>query len=284
MQTSDAGLYQGLCGYFSICWRQHFGVLPIAIGKLQNMDIYTMTDNKNLLLRNKATIVYSISLAFLLFLLKWLELRFIIFDHSFEIYIGFIAVIFTALGIWLALKLSRRDAFGTKPKIETVVVEKEVYVNRNENFVLDTSLVSQLELSKRELEILSLLAQGHSNQEIAAKLFVSLSTVKTHIQNLFEKLDVKRRTQALLKNQDEFNKHVMTAPDRQREFKGTDGTVGYIYAWSENRNAGVGEKEIKNIIEGKSIETEIRFVKPMAATASIIMETESLSDDQTKVY
>jgi NarL family two-component system response regulator LiaR len=151
-----------------------------------------MTDNKNLLLRNKATIVYSISLAFLLFLLKWLELRFIIFDHSFEIYIGFIAVIFTALGIWLALKLS-------KPKIETVGVEKEVYVNRNEKFVLDTSLVSQLELSKRELEILSLLAQGHSNQEIAAKLFVSLSTVKTHIQNLFEKLDVKRRTQAVEK-------------------------------------------------------------------------------------
>jgi len=151
-----------------------------------------MADNKNFLLRNKATIVYSISLAFLLFLLKWLELRFIIFDHSFEIYIGFIAVIFTALGIWLALKLS-------KPKIETVVIEKEVYVNRNENFVLDTSLVSQLELSKRELEILSLLAQGHSNQEIAAKLFVSLSTVKTHIQNLFEKLDVKRRIQAVEK-------------------------------------------------------------------------------------
>ena len=151
-----------------------------------------MADNKNLLLRNKATIVYSISLAFLLFLLKWLELRFIIFDHSFEIYIGFIAVIFTALGIWLALKLS-------KPKIETVVVEKEVYVTRNENFVLDTSLVSQLELSKRELEILGLLAQGHSNQEIAAKLFVSLSTVKTHIQNLFEKLDVKRRMQAVEK-------------------------------------------------------------------------------------
>ena len=156
------------------------------------MNIYTMTDNKNFLLRNKAIIVYSISLAFLLFLLKWLELRFIIFDHSFEIYIGFIAVIFTALGIWLALKLS-------KPKIQTIVVEKEVYVHRNENFVLDTSLVAKLELSKRELEILNLLAQGHSNQEIASKLFVSLSTVKTHNQNLFEKLDVKRRIQAVEK-------------------------------------------------------------------------------------
>jgi NarL family two-component system response regulator LiaR len=157
-----------------------------------NLDFYTMADYKKILRRNKATIVYSISLAFLLFVLKWLELRFIIFDHSFEIYIGFIAIIFTALGIWLALKLS-------KPKIETVVVEKEVYVNRNENFVLDTSLVSQLELSKREMEILSLLAQGHSNQEIAVKLFVSLSTVKSHVQNVYEKLDVKRRLQAVEK-------------------------------------------------------------------------------------
>ena len=156
------------------------------------MDIYTMTDNKNFLLRHKATIIYSISLAFLLFLLRWLELRFIIFAHSFEIYIGFIAVIFTALGIWLALKLS-------KPKIQTIVVEKEVYIHRNENFALNTSIVAQLEISKRELEILNLMAQGHSNQEIAAKLFVSLSTVKTHIQNLFEKLDVKRRIQAVEK-------------------------------------------------------------------------------------
>ncbi|HWN88990.1 MAG TPA: LuxR C-terminal-related transcriptional regulator [Chitinophagaceae bacterium] len=151
-----------------------------------------MSENRSFFLRNKAIIIYSISLAALLFLLKWLELRFIIFNHSFEIYIGFIAVIFTALGIWLAVKLS-------KPKIETVVVEKEIYVQRNENFVLDTSLVAQLELSKRELEILNLLARGYSNQEIATKLFVSVSTVKTHIQNLFEKLDVKRRIQAVEK-------------------------------------------------------------------------------------
>ncbi len=87
----------------------------------------------------------------------------------------------------------------------------------------------------------------------------------------------------LLKNQDEFNKHAMAGPDRKKEFKGTDGTVGYIYAWSGDKNAGVGEKEIKNIIEGKKIETEIRFVKPMAVRATIIMETESLSADQTRV-
>jgi len=87
----------------------------------------------------------------------------------------------------------------------------------------------------------------------------------------------------LLKNQDEFNKHAMAGPDRKREFKGTDGTVGYIYSWSGDKNAGVGEKEIKNIVEGKRIETEIRFVKPMAVSASVIMETASLSAHQTKV-
>jgi hypothetical protein len=87
----------------------------------------------------------------------------------------------------------------------------------------------------------------------------------------------------LLKNQDKFNKHAMAGPDRNREYKGTDGTVGFIYAWSGNKAAGVGEKEIMNIVEGKRMEAEIRFVKPMAATSRIIMEAESLSGDQTKV-
>lgn len=142
--------------------------------------------------KHRATILYSLSLALLLFLLKWLELRFVLIDHAFEAYIGFIALIFTALGIWLALKLS-------KPKVQTVVVEKEVYVNRDAPFVPDTAMVAELELSRRELEILGLMAQGHSNEEIAGQLFVSLSTVKTHNQNLFAKLDVKRRTQAVEK-------------------------------------------------------------------------------------
>jgi len=154
---------------------------------------FFMPNVRNLLLRNKSAIIYSISLAILLFLLKWLELRFIIFEHSFELYIGFIAIIFTSLGIWLALKLS-------KPKVETVVVEKEVYINKNEPFEPDALQISQLELGKRELEILNLMAGGLSNQEIAGKLYISLSTVKTHIQNLFQKLDVKRRTQAVEKS------------------------------------------------------------------------------------
>jgi len=87
----------------------------------------------------------------------------------------------------------------------------------------------------------------------------------------------------LLKNQDQFNKWARAGKDRKEETKGTDGTVGFIYAWSGNKNAGEGEKEIKNIIEGKRIETEIRFVKPMRVSASVIFETESLSENQTKV-
>jgi len=86
-----------------------------------------------------------------------------------------------------------------------------------------------------------------------------------------------------LKNQDKFNKWAKTDPDRKVETKGTDGTAGCIYSWSGNKDAGQGAKEIKNIIEGEKIETEIRFVKPMQVTATVIMETETLSDNQTKV-
>lgn len=142
--------------------------------------------------KNTSVILYGISLAVLLFILKWLEWRFIIFRNAFEIYAAAIAIIFTSLGIWLAVKLS-------KPKVQTVVVEKEVYLTRNEEFVPNHKLIDEMELSKREMDVLNLMALGLSNQEIAEKLFVSLSTVKTHNQNLFVKLDAKRRTQAVEK-------------------------------------------------------------------------------------
>lgn len=142
--------------------------------------------------KNKAIIAYSISLALLLFLLKWLELRFIIFDHALEVYIGAIALIFTGLGIWLAVKLM-------KPRVHTVVVEKSVYVNNDTGFTLNEAEMNKMGVSKRELEVLQLMARGYSNQEIAAHLFVSLNTIKTHTSNLFLKMDVKRRTQAIEK-------------------------------------------------------------------------------------
>ncbi|MDB5144592.1 MAG: hypothetical protein JWQ66_3305 [Mucilaginibacter sp.] len=86
-----------------------------------------------------------------------------------------------------------------------------------------------------------------------------------------------------IQNQETFNTNAMEDADRKKEFKGTDGTVGYVYAWTGNKDAGVGEKEIINIINGKSVEMEIRFVKPMKATARIIMETEPLSANETRL-
>jgi len=142
--------------------------------------------------KHKHIILYGVCLALLLFLLKWLELRLIIINHAFEVYIGAIAVIFTALGIWLALKL-------TKPKVRTVIVEKEVYIQYEGEFTLNERELQQLGLSNRELEVLQLMAAGLSNQEIAGRLFVSLNTIKTHSSKLFEKMDVKRRTQAVEK-------------------------------------------------------------------------------------
>lgn len=139
----------------------------------------------------KSTILYGISLALLLFLMKWLEFRFMVINHTLEIYIGLIAIIFTALGIWLALKL-------TKPKKETIIIEKEIYVSDAE-FIQDRNQLEKLNLSKREMEVLELIAQGCSNQEIASQLFVSLPTIKSHSSKLFEKLDVNRRTQAVEK-------------------------------------------------------------------------------------
>ena len=87
----------------------------------------------------------------------------------------------------------------------------------------------------------------------------------------------------LLKNQDHFNKSAMAGPDRIREYKGTDGTVGFIYSWSGNKDAGQGEKEIKKLIEGQRMEAEIRFIKPMKTSSYIIMDLESITDNQTKV-
>jgi NarL family two-component system response regulator LiaR len=136
-------------------------------------------------------IIYGVALALLLLLLKWLEWRFIIFDHAIEVYSGILALVFTGLGIWLALKLAR-------PKVQTIVVEKEVAAPVGTPGP-ETAVLARLGLSAREVEVLGLMAEGLSNQEIADRLFVSLNTIKTHCSRIFEKLDVRRRTQAIEK-------------------------------------------------------------------------------------
>ena len=115
-----------------------------------------------------------------MFLLKFLEYRFIIRDLSFEFYFGIVAILFTALGIWAGLKLTRKKIVMVGPQ-----------------FILNEPELLRLGISKRELEVLESISQGLSNQQIADKLFVSLNTIKTHSSNLFLKLEVSRRTQAV---------------------------------------------------------------------------------------
>lgn len=143
--------------------------------------------------RYKWPLLYGAALATILLFLKWLEWRLLILDHSMEFYIGAIALTFTILGIWLARKLFR-------PEKETLVVEKWMTTKPpRAGEAPDVSILQRHGLSKREWEVLALMSDGLSNQEIADRLFVSLNTVKTHTSNLYLKLDVKRRTQAIEK-------------------------------------------------------------------------------------
>jgi len=139
--------------------------------------------------KHKDLLLYGLGLALLLIGLRWLEFRFLLATYTPEMFTGAIAAIFTGLGIWLALKLA-------KPK--TILVEKEVAVYINDKvFIRDEKALEETGISPRELEVLELMAEGLSNAEIAEKLFVSLNTVKTHSSKIFEKLEVKRRTQAV---------------------------------------------------------------------------------------
>ena len=132
----------------------------------------------------------GLTIAILLLLLRYLEYKLLLVSHQFEIYVGCIAVGFTLVGIWIAQKI-------TTPKTSTIVVEKSIYRTNSIDFKINEVELNHRKISKRELEVLEQMALGLSNQEIAEKLFVSLNTIKTHSSNLFEKLEVKRRTQAI---------------------------------------------------------------------------------------
>lgn len=115
-------------------------------------------------------------------------------QHSIEIYGGLIAVVFAALGVWLGLKVTRKEQVIVEREL---IIEREVMVPAPSSFALNELRLQELAITKRELEILGLIAQGLSNREIAEKLFVSENTVKTHSSRLFDKLSAKRRTQAV---------------------------------------------------------------------------------------
>jgi two-component system, NarL family, response regulator LiaR len=130
----------------------------------------------------RTVITYGLALAILVFLFKYLEYRMIVRNLSLEFYVAIVAIFFTAVGIWVGLKLTRKKVVIVGPEFNLNVIE-----------------LQRLGISKREYDVLELMAKGFSNQEIADKLFVSLHTIKTHSSNLFMKLEVSRRTQAIQK-------------------------------------------------------------------------------------
>jgi DNA-binding CsgD family transcriptional regulator len=138
-------------------------------------------------------LIYGLTGGVLIAVLRLIEFRFLVVEHSLEIYGGLIALLFAALGIWLGLKLTRKEEVvllkEVVKEVPVPVVDGPLGVNEEQ--------LKTFGITKRELEILELIAQGLSNREIAEKLFVSENTVKTHSSRLFDKLNAKRRTQAV---------------------------------------------------------------------------------------
>ncbi len=129
----------------------------------------------------KTILIYGLALALLVFLLEYFEYRFFIREISTELFVLAIALFFTGLGLWAGKKLTSKNPVT------------------NPDFEQNEKAIRYLKISERELEVLELVAKGLSNKQISEKLFVSVNTTKTHLSHLYEKLDVKRRTQAVEK-------------------------------------------------------------------------------------
>lgn len=140
----------------------------------------------------RQVLLYGLVGGALIALLKAVEYRYLVIERSVEIYGGLIAAIFAATGIWLGLKLTR---------VRETVVVREVPAPPGP-FIPNERKIEELSLTPRELEVLGLMAQGLSNKEIADRIFVSENTVKTHSSRVFDKLDARRRTQAVQKAKD----------------------------------------------------------------------------------
>ena len=127
----------------------------------------------------KSVVVYALALAAGAFALQWLEYKYVTRAFAPEIYVVLIAIGFTALGVWAGYRLTSKPAAAVFEKNEAAI--------------------KSLGLTDKECEVLDLLAAGHANKEVARLLDISPNTVKTHVANLFQKLEVERRTQAVQK-------------------------------------------------------------------------------------
>ncbi len=141
-------------------------------------------------------LIFGVVGGLLIATLQYTEYRFVVLEHSVEIYGALVAVLFAAFGIWLGLRITR----GRETVRETVVV-REVRVPAEapapESFAPNAARQQAVGITARELEVLTLVARGFSNREIATELFVSENTVKTHCARAFDKLGASRRIQAV---------------------------------------------------------------------------------------
>lgn len=128
----------------------------------------------------KTILVFSALIVALLTLFQLSKYSLTTGNAQIEIVIAVVAIVFFAIGIYISNKSLRKDSAGASSAIDPAKIE-------------------ELGISKREYEILVKISEGLSNKEIAESLFISESTIKTHISNLFSKLDAKRRTQAIQK-------------------------------------------------------------------------------------
>ena len=150
----------------------------------------------------KTILVYGLLGGVLIAALKLVEYRFLVLEHSLEIYGGIVALLFSGLGIWLGLKLTRTRETVVVREVP-VHVEVQVPVYDAGPFERNEARLKQLGITPRELEILEAMAAGLSNREIAGRLFVSENTVKTHAARVFGKLAARRRTQAVQRAKEE---------------------------------------------------------------------------------
>lgn len=129
--------------------------------------------------------------------LQYTQYRFVVIEHSVELYSALVAILFATFGIWLGLRITRRRETIVVREVPAPAPAPRPGAEPVSAFTPDTAQQQNLRITARELEILTLVARGLSNREIATQLFVSENTVKTHCSRAFDKLGAVRRTQAV---------------------------------------------------------------------------------------
>ena len=146
----------------------------------------------------KQVLIFGLVGGVLVTLLQWTEFHFVVLEHSIAIYGVLIAILFAGAGIWLGTRL-----LAPRERIVDRIVEIVVPASApTANFATDDAVRERLGITRRELEVLELVARGLSNREIGETLFVSENTVKTHCSRAFDKLGARRRTEAVQRSKE----------------------------------------------------------------------------------